>query len=91
MFSKKWEIKAKIYGHTMTTNTVIVLPPLDHSPIYEADCRSTDQKNSPCWNITVSQGGEKEDVVFWDVPPCSLVEVHRHFRGACCLHQQGDE
>jgi hypothetical protein len=23
--------------------------------------------------------------------PCSLVEVYRHFRGACCLHHQGDD
>jgi hypothetical protein len=28
--------------------------------------------------------------IFWDVVPCSLVEVYRHFRGACCLHYQGD-
>jgi hypothetical protein len=24
--------------------------------------------------------------VFWDVEPCSLVEVYRRFRGACCIH-----
>jgi hypothetical protein len=29
--------------------------------------------------------------VFWDVAPCSLVEVDRHFRGAYGLHHQGDE
>jgi hypothetical protein len=29
--------------------------------------------------------------VFWDVEPCSLVQVYRRFRGACCLHHQGDE
>jgi hypothetical protein len=28
--------------------------------------------------------------VFWDVAPCSLVEVYRRFRGTCCLHHQGD-
>jgi hypothetical protein len=28
--------------------------------------------------------------VFWDIAPCSLVEVYRRFRGACCLHHQGD-
>jgi hypothetical protein len=28
--------------------------------------------------------------VFWVVAPCSLVEVYRHFRGACCLHHQGN-
>jgi hypothetical protein len=26
--------------------------------------------------------------VFWVVAPCSLVEVHRSFRGACCLLYQ---
>jgi hypothetical protein len=28
--------------------------------------------------------------VVWFVAPCSLVEVYRCFRGACCLHHQGD-
>jgi hypothetical protein len=28
--------------------------------------------------------------VFWVGVPCSLVEVCRRFRGACCLHFQGD-
>jgi hypothetical protein len=28
--------------------------------------------------------------VFWDIAPSSLVEVYRYFRGACCLHYQGD-
>jgi hypothetical protein len=26
--------------------------------------------------------------VFWVVAPCSLVEVYRLFRGACCLYHQ---
>jgi hypothetical protein len=26
--------------------------------------------------------------VFWDVAPCSLVEIYRRFRDACCLHHQ---
>jgi hypothetical protein len=29
--------------------------------------------------------------VFWVVGLCNLVEVYRRFRGACCLHHQGDE
>jgi hypothetical protein len=29
--------------------------------------------------------------VFWVVAPCNLVEVHRRFRGAWCLHHQGDD
>jgi hypothetical protein len=29
--------------------------------------------------------------VFWVVGPCSLVEVYRRFRGACCLHNEGNE
>jgi hypothetical protein len=28
--------------------------------------------------------------VFWVVPPCSLVDVYKRFRGSCCLHHQGD-
>jgi hypothetical protein len=28
--------------------------------------------------------------IFWDVAPCSLVEIDRRFRGAYCLHHQGD-
>jgi hypothetical protein len=28
--------------------------------------------------------------VFWVVTPCSKVELYRRFRGACCLHHQGD-
>jgi hypothetical protein len=28
--------------------------------------------------------------VFWDISPCSLVGVHRRFRGAYCLHHQCD-
>jgi hypothetical protein len=27
--------------------------------------------------------------VFWDVAPCSHVEVDRRFRGGYCLHHQG--
>jgi hypothetical protein len=36
-----------------------------------------------------SHGGEYENA-FWDVAPCILVEVNRRFRGARCLHHQGD-
>jgi hypothetical protein len=28
--------------------------------------------------------------VFWSTAPYSLEEVYRRFRGACCLHHQGD-
>jgi hypothetical protein len=29
--------------------------------------------------------------VFWDVEPCSLLEIDRRFRGAYCLHHQSDD
>jgi hypothetical protein len=29
--------------------------------------------------------------VFWDVAPCSLVDIGRRFTGAYCPHHQGDE
>jgi hypothetical protein len=28
--------------------------------------------------------------VFWDAAACSMVDVNRRFRDACCFHQQGD-
>jgi hypothetical protein len=28
--------------------------------------------------------------IFWGVAPCNLLDTDRHFRGAYCLHHQGD-
>jgi hypothetical protein len=28
--------------------------------------------------------------VFWDIMPCSQIDVDRRLRCACCLHHQGD-
>jgi hypothetical protein len=28
---------------------------------------------------------------FWDIAPCSLIDVHRRFRSTCCLHHQDNE
>jgi hypothetical protein len=30
-------------------------------------------------------------IFFWDVAPCSLVDIDRRFTGAYCLHHQGDQ
>jgi hypothetical protein len=30
-------------------------------------------------------------IAFWDIAPYSLVEVDWRFRGAYCLHYQGDD
>jgi hypothetical protein len=30
-------------------------------------------------------------IISWDVAPCSRLEIDRRFRGAYCLHHQGDE
>jgi hypothetical protein len=30
----------------------------------------------------------KENIVFWDMTPCNLVEIYL-LRGSCCLHRQG--
>jgi hypothetical protein len=29
--------------------------------------------------------------VFWVLAPCNLEDVYQRFRGACCLHHQGDD
>jgi hypothetical protein len=29
--------------------------------------------------------------VFWDIASCSLAGVHQRFRGAYCVHHQGDD
>jgi hypothetical protein len=34
---------------------------------------------------------EMNMAVFWDVAPCSLVEVYRRFGDDCYLHHQDDE
>jgi hypothetical protein len=39
--------------------------------------------NKICSGIKIS--------VFWVAEPCSLVEVYRRFRDACCLHHQIDD
>jgi hypothetical protein len=39
--------------------------------------------------ISGSHGGEYEEDCLLDIAPCSLAEVYRRFRGACCLHHQG--
>jgi hypothetical protein len=31
-----------------------------------------------------------EITAFWDTSPCSLLEADRRFRGAYCLHHEGD-
>jgi hypothetical protein len=48
--------------------------------------RPIEKKNKHRWkdNIKIKMA------VFWDIAPCSLAEVYRRFRGACCRHHQGD-
>ena len=31
-----------------------------------------------------------QSTVFWDMMPCGLVDMFRHFRGACCFHFHGN-
>jgi hypothetical protein len=58
-------------------------------------------QSTVCWMIIVTTHNYKmvrfqvltaasmKMAIFWDVAPCSLVEVYRRFSGACCLHHQG--
>jgi hypothetical protein len=42
-------------------------------------------------NIQVLTAASMKFRVFWDVGPCSQVDVDRSFRGAYCLHHHGDD
>jgi hypothetical protein len=39
--------------------------------------------------VQVLTAASMKIAVFWVLASCSLVEVYRRFRGACCLHRQG--
>jgi len=41
--------------------------------------------------ILGSHGGDTKVNVLWDVAPCSLIEIYRHFRGSYCLHYRPDD
>jgi hypothetical protein len=47
--------------------------------------------SSVCVRFQVLTAASMKMTVFWDVAPCSLVDVYRRFRGTYCLHHQGDE
>jgi hypothetical protein len=40
--------------------------------------------------ISGSYSDECEEIAFWEILPCSLVEADRRFGGACCLHHIPD-
>jgi hypothetical protein len=41
--------------------------------------------------ISSYHGANMKITVFWDVGPCSLVEIGRRFKGAYCLHYSLDD
>jgi hypothetical protein len=45
--------------------------------------------NKAFMRVATTEKGEFR--VFWDVLPCSQVDVDRRFRGAYCFLHQGDE
>jgi hypothetical protein len=47
--------------------------------------------SSPLTQKSSTESVHYKMAVFWEVAPCSLVDVYRRFRGTCCLHHQGDE
>jgi hypothetical protein len=62
----------------------------------------TEYRQANCWNTRVqiltmiySQGrfqiltaASMKMTIFWDVAPCSLVQIDRRFKGTYCLHHQ---
>jgi hypothetical protein len=46
-------------------------------------------QNFPVWGrFEVLTTATANEAVFWDVAPCSLVEIYRRFIGAFYLHHQ---
>jgi hypothetical protein len=46
------------------------------------------------WNYLTFQvltAASRNMTTFWLIAPCSLVEVVRRFRGACCLRNEDDD
>jgi hypothetical protein len=44
-----------------------------------------------CLRFQVLTAASVKVAIFWDIAPSSLVEIDRRFRGAYCLHRQGDQ
>jgi hypothetical protein len=43
------------------------------------------------WKVQVLTAARMKFRVFWDVAPCSHVDVYRRFRGEHCHHHHGDD
>jgi hypothetical protein len=57
-----------------------------------AKCFTNSSKRFPCSRMNTCPA--PDGTMFAPaqrLPTCSLVEVYRRFRDACCLHHQGDE
>jgi hypothetical protein len=62
-----------------------------HGPPEHKEQDSRSKKNGiKMMRFQVLMAASMKMTVFWVVAPCSLVEVYRRLRGACCLHHQGD-
>jgi hypothetical protein len=44
-----------------------------------------------CWRVQVLTAASRTMTAFWNIVPCSLVEVDRRFRGAYCFHHQEND
>jgi hypothetical protein len=47
-------------------------------------------RNEELHNLYSSPHISMKMAVFWNVAPCSLVDIDRRFRGTYCFHHQGD-
>jgi hypothetical protein len=43
-------------------------------------------KNGSVCNLTTDQD---HITFFWDMMPCSVVDIQEHFAGTCCIHLRG--
>jgi hypothetical protein len=89
---EKWNKGKKLSRVSLHSNgsfilTLILGGQFDDTLILTWGRGATLWQNFDFGKISGSHGGEYEDDVFWDVASCSLIEVYRRFRAACCLHQ----
>jgi hypothetical protein len=70
---------------TFNSTPRLTFLPLGASCAYNGEGNSVPYTLQNAVRFQVLKAASTKKTVFWDFAPCSLVEVYRRFRGACCL------